>query len=246
MLMTANLKSSIKKPVVEDPLEHDKVGDPVVTTTRRAISRVAYVAAETASRFEREGIAVDPMAWMMTPRDLFGGKAGIDACLDRLPFTRAVLLHGLSLGMDASPEAVDDIANDDDLDDDGDYADAEFLEENFPDDEAFGGALMAGSSPSASSRLFSATMDVQRDGCIRHGFHASMATSIDEFRARVGSIFGSEALIGTVCREGLNPGVPLIGRLVSNDLIESLLAADAGAGSYNLAVTTERVVQLDG
>ena len=114
---------------VEDPLGHDMGDDVVVTTTRRAISRVAFVAAETASRFEREMIDHDPVAWMMAPRRLFEGAAALDACLGRDAFLRASLLHGLSIGLDASPDEIDLLLEDDGVDfpDDGLASDDGFL-----------------------------------------------------------------------------------------------------------------------
>lgn len=105
---------------VEDPLGWDRKTDIQIVTTRRALCRIAFVAAETAGRFEREGIDHDPVAWMMTPRRLFEGESALDACLDRTGFKRAVVLHGLSFGLDAWPHQIDDLMDDnDDLDMDG-------------------------------------------------------------------------------------------------------------------------------
>jgi hypothetical protein len=114
---------------IEDPVCRDLDSDRKVVTTRRAICRVAFVAAETASRFEREGIDYDPMAWMMAPRSLFDGSAPLDACLDRQSFLRAAILHGLSLGLDALPSDIDPLIDDDD-DDIGDF-DMDPIEEAF-------------------------------------------------------------------------------------------------------------------
>jgi hypothetical protein len=97
-----------------DPLDEDAEGDEVVVTTRRGLVRVALVAAETGGRFQRECLPHDPMSWMLAPRALFGGAAAIDACLDRAACLRGVLLHGLSLGLDADPADVDGLAEDDD------------------------------------------------------------------------------------------------------------------------------------
>jgi hypothetical protein len=97
-----------------DPLDHDLPTDDVVVTTRRGLVRVALVAAETGGRFQREGLSHDPMSWMLAPRALFNGSAAIDACLDRDACLRGVLLHGLSIGLDADPERIDELARDDD------------------------------------------------------------------------------------------------------------------------------------
>ena len=98
----------------DDPLEDDRPGDIVVSVTRRALARLALVASETGARFEREGIAHDPMAWILAPRSVFGGQAALDASLELNGCTRAVLLHGLSLGLDAAPEDLDELIHGDD------------------------------------------------------------------------------------------------------------------------------------
>lgn len=96
----------------EDPLDEDALGDAPLLTTRRSVIRVALAAAETASRFAREGTGHDAMAWLTAPRRMYGGATAIDACLDRDACLRTVLLHGLSLGLDADPEDLDELADD--------------------------------------------------------------------------------------------------------------------------------------
>lgn len=108
MAALSDMNASLALPI-EDPLAPDCPTDIAVRTTRRSLCRVVTVAAEAASRFQREGIEHDPVAWMMTPRRLFSGGAALDACLERKAFTRAVLLHGLSLGLDAEPDEVDEL-----------------------------------------------------------------------------------------------------------------------------------------
>jgi hypothetical protein len=124
MDLFATLSDDLPKPFsVDDPLGFDEESDAAVVTTRRAITRVAFVAAETASRFQREGIEEDPMAWLTAPRKLFDGAAAIDACLDLDAFVRATIFHGLSLGLDAEPEDVEDLYLVDDVADDLDDSD---------------------------------------------------------------------------------------------------------------------------
>lgn len=113
--------------VVEDPAGYDEPSDPVVVTTRRGISRIAFVAAEVAARFQREGIEYDPVAWMMASRRLFDGSAALDACLERQSFLRAAILHGLSKGLDALPEQIDPLIEDDD----DDELETDYIEEAF-------------------------------------------------------------------------------------------------------------------
>lgn len=90
-----------------DPLEPDDRADRPVLTTERRLRRLAIVAADTGARFARERIGHDPMAWLLAPRALFDGRNALDACQSRSGFMRAVLLHGLSLGLDADPDEVD-------------------------------------------------------------------------------------------------------------------------------------------
>lgn len=114
-MLSASQDEVLHPIVVEDPMGHDEEDDLIISTTRRAITRVALVAAETASRFAREDIDHDPMAWMMCPRRIFDGAAAIDACLELNSFVRATMLHGLSLGLDAEPEDIDSLLIDDDF-----------------------------------------------------------------------------------------------------------------------------------
>lgn len=221
---------------VEDPLGHDRHDDVVVTTTRRAISRVAYVAAETASRFEREAVASDPVAWLFAPRRIFDGEAAIDACMRRDAFQRAILLHGLSLGLDADPEEIDRLLDDDDDGDDDDFLDPLW---------GFNRPVPIAVDPYGNTtRLFSATIDHHLGGRVQIGFHASMASSMNEFRARVAGIFGSEALDHAVLCEGVNPSVRMVECLVAPELVKSLVSTPAFPGR-RVAVTAEHVVELD-
>ncbi len=95
--------------VFPEPLDEDLVGDDRVVVTRRRLVRLALVACETGARFERDGVRHDPMAWMLAPRRLFDGKAAIDACLELEGCNRAIVLHGLALGLDADADEIDDL-----------------------------------------------------------------------------------------------------------------------------------------
>ncbi len=94
---------------MQDPLDPDTMDDHPVVTTRRRLTRLALVAAETGARFQREGIGYDPMAWLLAPRDLFDGMDAIDAVAELRHCTRAILLHGLGIGLDADPAFVDEL-----------------------------------------------------------------------------------------------------------------------------------------
>lgn len=217
---------------IEDPLGMDEAGDLVVTTTRRAISRIAFVAAETASRFERESIEHDPMAWLFAPRRLFDGQAAIDACLERTDFQRAILLHGLSIGLDADPEEIDDLLDDDD----DDEQEVMWCFDRSP--------AISRHTQGPEARLYSATIDHQLAGTIQHGFHASMASSMDEFRMRLANIFGTSMVNHAVIREGVNPKVRMVEGLIAPEVLETLVSVPGYSGR-RVAVTAERIVELD-
>lgn len=218
---------------VEDPLARDSAADAAVATTRRGLCRVAVIAAETASRFVREGVPLDPVAWMLTPRRLFGGAAALDACLSREPFRRALLLHGLSLGLDADPGELDTA-------------------------RSVGGAaappILAGAGtgsrraaldliePGAcADRLYSAVLWTDGAHSRLEAFHASFSPSMDIFARRVALRFGLMFAPAADIREGVDAGSPKVRALVAPDTLASLLAAAAGiAGHARLDVTVSR------
>jgi hypothetical protein len=119
MYMTIKPKraASIHEPdarcLLPDPLDPDSPCDFPVITTRRRLIRLALVAAETGARFQREGMDEDPMAWMLASRELFDGRDAVEAALELQHCNRAILLHGLGLGLDADPAAIDDLCTDD-------------------------------------------------------------------------------------------------------------------------------------
>lgn len=98
----------------EDPLDEDSADDQPITITARGLVRIAMIAAEAAARFTREQSETDAVTWMLTPRRMFDGRRAIEACLGRDECLRGLLLHGLSIGLDADPEALDALAADDD------------------------------------------------------------------------------------------------------------------------------------
>ncbi len=99
--------------MLPDPLDPDSPYDFPVIATRRRLIRLALVAAETGARFQREGMDHDPMAWMLASRELFDGRDAVEAALELQHCTRAILLHGLGLGLDADPAVIDDLCTDD-------------------------------------------------------------------------------------------------------------------------------------
>lgn len=199
----------------EDPLGHDAPGDAAVLTTRRGLVRLALVAAETGARFQREGVAHDPMSWLLAPRALFEGASAIDACLARQSCLRGILVHGLSLGLDADPDVVDELAADDD-------------DETAVDAERCGAQILPfGRVAEPEPRLFTATV-VSHDGFENvQAFHASLATEEAEVAGRLYCRMGA-ASAGARIVAGFDPADPLVAALVSPAMCDTLalVAAD--------------------
>lgn len=171
----------VRTRVFDDPLDADEVTDIPLVTTERALTRLALVAAETGARFQREALGHDPVAWMLAPRRLFDGEPPLRAVLRRDQCMRAVLLHGLSLGMDAEPATIDALLCDGAGDGDGAYAD--------------GGGDGEDAAPIRIRRLrlYSAVLVLARGGELVHLFHASVAPSAATVRERIRSRFGTAA-----------------------------------------------------
>ena len=209
---SARLAQPAAIPVYEDPLDEDDVLDVQVTTSRRGLTRLALVAAETSAHFSREQIGHDPMAWMLAPRQLFGGETALEACLERDHCLRAVLLHGLSIGVDAQPGTIDALL--------ADGPGPERTEEPWP----FGGhGMSSGSGGSRRLRLYSATIVIARGGEILQAFHASVAPSAAVVRERIRARFGSAAAAQADIQPGFDPEAPGTLGLVPPAILETLL-----------------------
>jgi hypothetical protein len=200
--------------IYDDPLDPDAATDLSVPTTRRALIRLALVAAETGARFQRDGIAHDPMNWLLAPRNLFHGESAIDACLRREGCLRGLLVQALSLGLDADPDAVDALAP-------GREHDA--LRPIVADaDQTTPAGLNAG-----VAQLFTATVVARRGLETVQAFHASIATAKAEIVDRLLNRIGTVAINARIVA-GLNVADPLVQGLVSPDLCATLtlIAAD--------------------
>ena len=217
-----------------DPLDADMPDDEPVVTTRRAISRVALVATEAAGRFQREELRHDPMTWMLAPRALFGGSSAIDACLDRDACLRGVLLHGLSLGLDADPAAIDALA--DEGDDQRDGADDQWVVGDPPSgrpSNVTGKVVEMAprrASPEPRQWLFTATI-VADDGFETvHAFHASFAADEEEIAGRLFMRMGPASADAAIVR-GFDHTSPIVEALVSQAICDTLMMIDAEPSS---------------
>lgn len=208
-----------------DPLEGDEPSDGVIITSRRALTRVALVAAETGARFQRENVGHDAVAWMLAPRRLFDGLAALEACLDRDNCLRAVLLHGLSIGLDAAPARIDALL----ADSSGDGS---------ADDPWLGGErgrVASGPPGSRRPRLYSAVVVIARGGELLHAFHASVAPSAAVVRERIRARFGSAAAGQAEIRVGFDPDCPATKGMVPPAVVDTLIAASRRRRSAMLA-----------
>ncbi|MDQ0839206.1 hypothetical protein [Sphingomonas faeni] len=194
----------------EDPLDQDAPDDEHMATTRRELLRLALIASETGARFQREGIAHDPMAWLLAPRRLFEGASAIDACLSRDACMRALLVHGLGLGLDADPEDVDALGDDEgephpDAERDADDASSDRLE-----------------SPLSHRRLFTSMFIEERDGQKVYAFAAMIAADAEQAIRRLGERFGRDYATYAVVQEGFDAGSPLATTLLSAVIVDML------------------------
>ena len=206
-------------PAYLDPLDEDDPSDDVVVTTRRAISRVALVASEASGRFQREGVLHDPMTWMLSPRALFSGATALDACLDRGACLRGILLHGLSIGLDADPSYIDALASDDHEDEE--MADIDFTGVEFEREGRRGDAEALPPTEEGEPRLFTATV-LAHDGFeIVQAFHASLANDESEIAGRLYMRMGA-TMADAVIVDGFDPTMPLVAALVSTAICDTL------------------------
>jgi len=232
----ANPDVSAVLPVYEDPLDPDAEGDAVVATTRRGLLRLVLVAAETATRFAREGLAEDPVAWMLSPRMLFDGRNAIDACLERDECLRAVLLHGLSMGMDADADEMDDLVA-------GEPPEAD---ESLPPDvpaAADDGRGWQGGRSGDRPRLWTSLFVDRSDAGMVQAFDAVIAPGRAEaeelLRARRG--VGRSAPVDL--SEGFDASQPLVEALLSGamtDMLEQVARDPASPLAEGLSVSVQQ------
>lgn len=194
-----------------DPLAEDEVGDAPLFTTERRLQRLAIVACDTGARFAREGIKHDAAAWMLAPRELFGGARPIDACQGRGAFVRATLLHGLSLGLDADPAELDALLEQDD------EVDALDPIEEVPS---------AWPASDGTMRLFTCTVEGRFGSggrCIQ-AFCAMVATNEAVVRRRLNLRYGERLGAAANVEEGFDAESELAKSLLSPNMAKMLSA----------------------
>jgi hypothetical protein len=201
----------------EDPLDDDADDDVPVVTTRRGLMRVALIAGETAARVQRERLDCDPMAWMISPMCLFEGGTAIEACLGKTACLRALVMHGLGLGLDADPSSIDALVDDDD----DHNVDVELRPSNvsnvFPfRREGRSGAL-------TRPRLFTSVLVHETDTDLVHAFAATVARSESEAITRMTARHDPSVLAKVEIMEGFDATAPLVQALVSPAMVDMLI-----------------------
>ena len=229
---TVTMSKPTPTPFLIDPLDFDDADDEVVVTTRRGLIRLALVAADTASRFEREAIGHDPVAWMIAPRALFDGRSAIDACLARDECLRAVLLHGLSIGLDADPMTLDALMADDDADDADDATpfgdtDAAYDGGGNDRDDVDRRGRPGGERP----RLWTSFLVDQGAGGMIQAFDAIVAADRAEAETRLRARHGPAIAEAIEISEGFDPNTPMAEALVSPAVADMLAQVAADPGS---------------
>jgi hypothetical protein len=202
----------------EDPLEEDAEDDEVVVTSRRSLVRLALVAAETAARFAREELAHDPVAWLLAPRRVFGGRAAIQACLEREFCVRALLLHGLGFGLDADAAALDDVVSGED----------DWPGDGFADPQPRGDALdQIPQGPASAPRLYtSVIVDAGHLGRV-FAFNATVAQSRAEAENRLMVRHGRRLAAEARIVEGFSGQPPSIWSMLSPAMADMLREVEA-------------------
>lgn len=206
----------------DDPLDADLPEDAEVVTTRRALCRVATVAAEAGARFQREASSIDPMGWMLAPRRMFDGASALEACHDRDHFVRAIVLHGLSLGADAEPSLLDELVA---------GPDREQMPRLSRPKRGRGGKGKTG----ARSSLYCATIGWEGGGVMLQAFHASIARHPSEVVQRLRTRFGDDVVELAEVREGFHPYAPLAIALVPGAIAELLREVEMHSDSPRYA-----------
>lgn len=88
--------SALDPTTLHDPFASDGPEDMLLSVSARSLVRLAMVATETGSRFERDG-RDDALEWLTEPCRFLRGMIPLWAALERGPCLELSMLHGLSL-----------------------------------------------------------------------------------------------------------------------------------------------------
>jgi hypothetical protein len=203
-----------------DPLDPDSHNDKVVMTTDRRLVRLAIAASEAGARFEREGLDHDPAAWLLAPRQVFDGRAAVDACQDLEGFNRNIVLHGLHLDLDAEASHIDELLGDED----------EPMDQKVTASVAIAipssldGRIQATES-SPDRCLWTCWLDLEQDGERIFTFWAVVSPRPEEIVERVVGRFGRGAAALATFRKGFDHSTPLGVSMISDAMADTLALA---------------------
>lgn len=198
-----------------DPLDENTASDRIFQASDRSLVRLAVAATEVGARFEREGLEFDAAAWMMAPRELFDGRAAIEACMERAGFQRNLLLHGLQLGLDADPEAVDALL----VDDHEEPVEFHALDGVSNPDEL---ALETDHSTDPDPQLRTCWLNLEHGRVRIFAFLAVVSDRAEDIVERVIGRFGKDAAAAATFHVGFDHTSPLGVALISDALADTL------------------------
>lgn len=223
---------------IADPLDEDRVDDEKITTTRKAINRVALIAAEAGGRFQREQIDHDPMSWLLAPRKMFDGRAAVDACLEREHCLRGILVHGLSLGLDIDPAALDTLLADDD--------DWEEEAGEMPKNEKGNARHHISREYVSVPRLYTATICYADNMTMLNAFYACITNNPSEIADHLEHRYGPAAAAEARIRAGYFAADPLVLAIVPDPLAEvicKMQEQESDPASASFAVNIEQRIE---
>ena len=194
-----------------DPLSADSSTDEAVVTTAKRLIRLMITAVDVGARFERERTGHDAATWMLAPRRMFDGRPAIEACQDLRGCLRATVLHGLGLGLDADPEALDELLEDE------------------PDDacDVPAGPLDRRNGP----RLLSAWVDMSGSSRPAVHFCAMVTADPTAFARRLVERFGPDGAAAAEVEVGFDPTSARATAFISEAMSQTLVLAAASPAS---------------
>lgn len=208
-----------------DPLDPDATADVLEPTSPRRLLRLAIAAADVGARFAREGLEHDPVAWMLTPRAVFEGLTPMDACQDLKHFKRSIAFHALSLGLDADPNAIDELLDDGEDEDDNCGADGIDIGE-VGHDVATSSANGLKDGRLGRPLLLTAWLDVAREGGRLFAFCALVTDRPGDLVERLIERYGRDAEYADFA-VGFDHTQPLATAMISDAMADTLALAAA-------------------
>lgn len=202
-----------------DPLIDDRPADERVALSMRQVCRLATIATETGARFARDRLREDALAWLYTPRALFSGRCAVEACLETRAFRHALVLHGLSLGLDAVADDLDDLLEPVDAGD------------TFDEIQRAPSPIFPRPVQVRRRQLFTATILDESERGTLQAFVAVVADDALDVFEHLRDRYGTRIADKAVIRPGFDPSEPIAMALVSEAVADALALIEAEADS---------------